>query len=54
MRSHGLQPPYDVLQIIAVSTFASLSVVFYVFLAPFMGKNKYELFAFGFYTPLVS
>uniref|UniRef100_A0A1D1YVQ3 S-acyltransferase n=1 Tax=Anthurium amnicola TaxID=1678845 RepID=A0A1D1YVQ3_9ARAE len=52
-RRHGWQLPAHSLQVIAITVFFFLSIAFYVFLAPFLGKDLYEHMAIGVYSFLV-
>ena len=42
------------MQVVAVTVFFLLSVAFYAFFAPFLGKEIYEYIAIGIYSFLVS
>lgn len=42
------------LQVVAITVFFLLSVAYYAFLAPFIGKDIYEYIALGVYSVLVS
>lgn len=53
MRKHGWQLPYHPLQVVAVAVFLALGFAFYVFFAPFVGKELYQYIAYGLYTPLI-
>ncbi|ONM24940.1 Metal ion binding protein [Zea mays] len=53
MRRHGWQLPYHPLQVVAVSVFLALAFAFYVFFAPFVGRNVFQYVVIGLYTPLV-
>lgn len=53
MRKHGWQLPYHPLQVVAVSVFLALGFAFYVFFAPFLGKQLFQYIAMGIYTPLI-
>ncbi|CAH9115101.1 unnamed protein product [Cuscuta europaea] len=53
MRKHGWQLPYHPLQVVAVAVFMALSVAFYVFFAPFVGKKLFQYIVMGIYTPLI-
>ncbi|GAA0186336.1 protein modifying enzyme [Lithospermum erythrorhizon] len=49
-RRHGWQLPFHSLQVVAITIFFLLSVAFYAFLAPFLGKELYEYIAIGVYS----
>nr|TKS03132.1 hypothetical protein D5086_0000151290 [Populus alba] len=49
-RRHGWQFPVHTFQIVAVTVFFLLSVAFYSFFAPFLGKHIYEYVAIGVYS----
>ncbi|RQO91056.1 hypothetical protein POPTR_005G254366v4 [Populus trichocarpa] len=49
-RRHGWQFPVHTFQIVAVTVFFLLSVAFYSFFAPFLGKDIYEYVAIGVYS----
>ncbi|PWZ15028.1 putative protein S-acyltransferase 19 [Zea mays] len=51
-RKHGWQLPAHTLQIVAITVFFLLLVAFYVFFAPFLGKQVLEYIAIGVYTPV--
>ncbi|XP_075479656.1 putative protein S-acyltransferase 22 [Primulina tabacum] len=53
MRKHGWQLPYHPLQVVAVAVFIALGFAFYVFFAPFLGKQLFQYIAMGIYTPLI-
>ncbi|XP_021739995.1 probable protein S-acyltransferase 22 [Chenopodium quinoa] len=53
MRKHGWQLPYHPLQVVAVAVFLALGFAFYVFFAPFVGKELYQYIIMGLYTPLI-
>ncbi|GFQ02047.1 probable protein s-acyltransferase 22 [Phtheirospermum japonicum] len=53
MRKHGWQLPYHPLQVVAVAVFLALGFAFYVFFAPFVGKQLFQYIAMGIYTPLL-
>ncbi|KAJ8433241.1 hypothetical protein Cgig2_023193 [Carnegiea gigantea] len=53
MRKHGWQLPYHPLQVVAVAVFLALGFAFYVFFAPFVGKQLYQYIIMGVYTPLI-
>lgn len=42
------------MQVVAITVFFLLSVAFYAFFAPFLGKDIYEYIAIGIYSSLVS
>ncbi|KAK4403061.1 putative protein S-acyltransferase 22 [Sesamum angolense] len=52
MRKHGWQLPYHPLQVVAVAVFLALGFAFYVFFAPFVGKQLFQYIVMGIYTPL--
>ncbi|EPS60048.1 hypothetical protein M569_14756, partial [Genlisea aurea] len=49
-RRHGWQLPAHSFQIVAITVFFLLSVGFYAFFAPFLGKDVYEYIATGVYS----
>ncbi|WVZ91725.1 hypothetical protein U9M48_037858 [Paspalum notatum var. saurae] len=51
-RKHGWQLPAHTLQIVAIAVFFLLVVAFYVFFAPFLGKQVLEYVAIGIYSPV--
>ncbi|KAM7517385.1 hypothetical protein LguiA_006968 [Lonicera macranthoides] len=51
-RRHGWQLPAHTFQVVAITVFFLLSVAFYAFFAPFLGKNIYEYMAIGVYSLL--
>lgn len=53
MRKHGWQLPYHPLQVVAVAVFVALGFAFYVFFAPFVGKQLYQFIVMGIYTPFL-
>ncbi|XP_073059338.1 probable protein S-acyltransferase 22 [Primulina eburnea] len=53
MRNHGWQLPYHPLQVVAVAVFLALGFAFYVFFAPFLGKQLFQYIVMGIYTPLI-
>ncbi|KAI3467293.1 hypothetical protein Pfo_023956 [Paulownia fortunei] len=53
MRKHGWQLPYHPLQVVAVAVFLALGFAFYVFFAPFLGKQLFQYIVMGIYTPLL-
>ncbi|KAG6426242.1 hypothetical protein SASPL_110462 [Salvia splendens] len=54
MRKHGWQLPYHPLQVVAVAVFLALGFAFYVFFAPFVGRQLFQYIAMGIYTPLAN
>ncbi|KAL1551078.1 putative protein S-acyltransferase 22 [Salvia divinorum] len=54
MRKHGWQLPYHPLQVVAVAVFLALGFAFYVFFAPFVGRQLFQYIAMGIYTPLLA
>ncbi|XP_039034679.1 probable protein S-acyltransferase 22 [Hibiscus syriacus] len=54
MRKHGWELPYHPLQVVAVSVFLALGFAFYVFFAPFVGKEMFQYIVMGIYTPLIT
>ncbi|MQL93958.1 hypothetical protein Taro_026610 [Colocasia esculenta] len=52
-RRHGWQLPAHSLQVIAITVYFLLSIAFYAFFAPFLGKDLYERVAMGVYSSLV-
>ncbi|GLT27609.1 hypothetical protein SLA2020_025940 [Shorea laevis] len=54
MRKHGWQLPYHPLQVVAVAVFLALGFAFYVFFAPFVGKQMFQYIVMGIYTPLIT
>ncbi|KAK6119158.1 hypothetical protein DH2020_047090 [Rehmannia glutinosa] len=52
MRKHGWELPYHPLQVVAVAVFLALGFAFYVFFAPFVGKQLFQYIVMGIYTPL--
>ncbi|KAF1862119.1 hypothetical protein Lal_00026638 [Lupinus albus] len=54
MRKHGWQLPYHPLQVVAVSVFLALGFAFFVFFAPFVGKQMHQYIVMGLYTPLIT
>lgn len=42
------------MQVVAITVFFLLSIAFYAFFAPFLGKDIYEYIAIGIYSSLVS
>ncbi|CAK7345996.1 unnamed protein product [Dovyalis caffra] len=51
-RRNGWQLPVHTFQIVAITVFLLLSVAFYAFFAPFLGKDIYEYVAIGVYSVL--
>ncbi|KAL3830533.1 hypothetical protein ACJIZ3_019335 [Penstemon smallii] len=51
-RRHGWQLPAHSFQVVAITVFFLLSVAFYAFFAPFLGKDIYEYIATGIYSLL--
>lgn len=49
-RRHGWQLPAHTFQVVAITVFFLLSVAFYAFFAPFLGKDIYEYLAIGVYS----
>lgn len=49
-RRHGWQLPAHTFQVVAITVFFLLSVAFYAFFAPFLGKDIYEYIAIGVYS----
>ncbi|KAL0440465.1 UNVERIFIED_CONTAM: protein S-acyltransferase 21 [Sesamum latifolium] len=49
-RRHGWQLPAHSFQVVAITVFFLLSVAFYAFFAPFLGKDIYEYIATGIYS----
>ncbi|KAL3505509.1 hypothetical protein ACH5RR_035350 [Cinchona calisaya] len=49
-RRHGWRLPAHPFQVVAITVFFLLSVAFYAFFAPFLGKNIYEYIAIGIYS----
>ncbi|KAL1540632.1 protein S-acyltransferase [Salvia divinorum] len=49
-RRHGWQLPAHSFQVVAITVFFLLSVAFYAFFAPFLGKEIYEYAATGIYS----
>ncbi|KAK1274487.1 putative S-acyltransferase [Acorus gramineus] len=52
-RRHGWQLPTHPFQVAAITVFLLLSIAFYAFLAPFLGKDLYEYVADSIYSVLV-
>ncbi|KAI8005292.1 Protein S-acyltransferase 21 [Camellia lanceoleosa] len=53
VRRHGWELPAHTFQVVAITVFLLLSVAFYAFFAPFLGKDIYEYVAIGVYSFLV-
>jgi hypothetical protein len=51
-RRHGWELPAHTFQVVAITVFFLLSVAYYAFLAPFLGKDIYEYVALGVYSVL--
>ncbi|KAL1344056.1 hypothetical protein AAHE18_08G020600 [Arachis hypogaea] len=51
-RRHGWELPFHTFQVVAITVFFLLSIAFYAFFAPFLGKDIYEYVAFGVYSAL--
>ncbi|KAK9270790.1 hypothetical protein L1049_026375 [Liquidambar formosana] len=51
-RRHGWELPAHTFQVVAITVFFLLSVAFYAFFAPFLGKKIYEYVAVGVYSLL--
>lgn len=49
-RRHGWQLPAHSFQVVAITVFFLLSVAFFAFFAPFLGKDIYEYLATGIYS----
>ncbi|PSR99495.1 Protein S-acyltransferase [Actinidia chinensis var. chinensis] len=49
-RRHGWELPAHTFQVVAITVFFLLSVAFYAFFAPFLGKDIYEYVAIGVYS----
>ncbi|KAF3659552.1 Protein S-acyltransferase 21 [Capsicum annuum] len=49
-RRHGWQLPAHSFQVVAITVFCLLSVAFYAFFAPFLGKDIFEYIAIGVYS----
>ncbi|KAJ6813108.1 protein S-acyltransferase 21-like isoform X2 [Iris pallida] len=49
-RRNGWQLPAHTLQIVAITVFFLLSIAFYAFFAPFLGRKLYEYVAVGIYS----
>ncbi|CAL5416278.1 unnamed protein product [Camellia sinensis] len=50
VRRHGWELPAHTFQVVAITVFLLLSVAFYAFFAPFLGKDIYEYVAIGVYS----
>ncbi|XP_039002356.1 protein S-acyltransferase 21-like isoform X1 [Hibiscus syriacus] len=50
VRRHGWQLPAHTFQVVAITIFFLLSVAYYAFFAPFLGKDIYEYVAIGVYS----
>ncbi|KAM0950234.1 putative protein S-acyltransferase [Dioscorea sansibarensis] len=50
VRRHGWQLPAHTFQVVAIAVFFILSIAFYVFFAPFLGRSLYEYVAVGVYS----
>ncbi|KAK8585242.1 hypothetical protein V6N13_139177 [Hibiscus sabdariffa] len=50
VRRHGWQLPAHTFQVVAITVFFLLSVAYYAFFAPFLGKDIYEYVAIGVYS----
>ncbi|XP_010266247.1 PREDICTED: protein S-acyltransferase 21 isoform X2 [Nelumbo nucifera] len=50
VRRHGWQLPAHTFQVVAITVFFLLSVAFYAFFAPFLGREIYEYVAIGVYS----
>ncbi|KAK7283469.1 hypothetical protein RIF29_13010 [Crotalaria pallida] len=51
-RRHGWELPFHTFQVVAITVFLLLSIAYYAFFAPFLGKDIYEYVAFGVYSLL--
>ncbi|KAJ1427418.1 Palmitoyltransferase, DHHC domain [Sesbania bispinosa] len=51
-RRHGWELPFHTFQVVAITVFFLLSIAYYAFFAPFLGKDIYEYVAFGVYSVL--
>ncbi|CAN8285202.1 unnamed protein product [Cochlearia groenlandica] len=51
-RRHGWQLPAHSFQVIAITVFLLLTITYYAFFAPFLGKKLYEYIAIGVYSLL--
>ncbi|XVE94383.1 hypothetical protein REPUB_Repub02eG0004000 [Reevesia pubescens] len=52
VRRHGWELPAHTFQVVAITVFFLLSVAYYAFFAPFLGKDIYEYVAIGVYSIL--
>eukprot|EP00249_Psilotum_nudum_P023539 c28915_g1_i2 orf=513-2861(+) len=52
VRRHGWQLPAHTFQVVAITVFFLLVIAFYVFLAPFIGRDALEYAAIALYSPL--
>ncbi|MCO5562190.1 hypothetical protein L7F22_015816 [Adiantum nelumboides] len=52
VRRHGWQLPAHTFQVVAITVFLLLMLVFYVFLSPFLGSSTLEYVAFVVYSPV--
>ncbi|KHG26329.1 hypothetical protein F383_09084 [Gossypium arboreum] len=50
VRRHGWELPAHTFQVVAITVFFLLSVAYYAFFAPFLGKDIYEYVAIGVYS----
>nr|KAJ0185114.1 hypothetical protein LSAT_V11C900472440 [Lactuca sativa] len=53
-RRHGWELPAHTFQVVAITVYFLLSVAFYAFFSPFLGKDIYEHVAIGVYSFLVN
>ncbi|XP_047163147.1 protein S-acyltransferase 21 [Vigna umbellata] len=51
-RRHGWELPFHTFQVVAITVFFLLSIAYYAFFAPFLGKDIYEYVAIGVYSLL--
>ncbi|GAV86458.1 zf-DHHC domain-containing protein [Cephalotus follicularis] len=51
-RRHGWELPFHTFQVVAITVFGLLSVAYYAFFAPFLGKDVYQYLAIGVYSVL--
>ncbi|KAG5018142.1 hypothetical protein JHK87_013997 [Glycine soja] len=51
-RRHGWELPFHTFQVVAITVFFLLSIAYYAFFAPFLGKDIYEYVAIGVYSVL--
>ncbi|KAI3762173.1 hypothetical protein L1987_52597 [Smallanthus sonchifolius] len=49
-RRHGWELPVHTFQVVAITVYFLLSVAFYAFYSPFLGKDIYEHVAIGVYS----